>query len=84
MTEYRARYPILIMPPVAPLSNDQGQTYQVAKKYRLVSMMELDTPLQQVERPKTVDEEFASYTGVISPQGTDIIKFWAVSSYFAC
>ena len=42
MTEYRAHYPISIMPPVVPPLNDQTQTYQVAKKYKLVSMMELD------------------------------------------
>jgi hypothetical protein len=84
MTEYRAHLPNPITPPVAPPSNGRGQTYQVAKKYKLVSMTELDTPLQQVERPKTVDQEFASYTGVLSPEGTDIMKFWAVSSYFVC
>ena len=83
MTEYQARHPNPITYPVAPPPNNQGQTYQVAKKYKLVSMTELDTPLQQVERPKTVDQEFALYTGVLSPQGTDIIKFWAVSIYFA-
>ena len=83
MTEYQARYPNPITSPVAPPPNNQGQTYQVAKKYKLVSMTELDTPLQQVERPKTVDQEFALYTRVLSPQGTDIIKFWAVSIYFA-
>jgi hypothetical protein len=84
MTEYRARYPISIVPPVVPPSNNQAPTYQVAKKYKLTSMTELDTPLQLVARPKTVDEEFTFYTGILSSPGTDIIKFWAVSTCFAC
>ena len=75
MNEYQAHYSITGMPPVVPTLNNQGQTYQVEKKYKLVSMMELDTPLQHIERPKTVDQEFSSYIGVLLPQGMDIINF---------
>ncbi|KAG5633476.1 hypothetical protein H0H81_007530 [Sphagnurus paluster] len=44
-------------------------------------MLDLDTPVLQVETPTTVEEEFDTYTRALLLRDTDMIKFWDVTEH---
>ncbi|KAG5649092.1 hypothetical protein H0H81_006365 [Sphagnurus paluster] len=80
--DYRACYPLPQASATAKLASvHNDQMYRVAKRLNLASMLDLDTPVLQVETLTTVEEEFDTYTRALLLRDTDMIKFWDVTEH---
>lgn len=80
MVEYRTRYNIITATtPESSIRRPVGRAAGVASRYQLSDMMNLDVPVAEGPVVPSVDDEFKKYVSEISPEGTDMIKFWNVS-----
>ena len=74
MKEYRFKYPISLPQASGPVQPRPFMT--LASRYGLKNM-EI-APSTDEQGPKSVEEEFASYTTSMSHRGADVVAFWEV------
>ena len=56
---------------------------QIAMQYGVGNMTNFDTPTIKTPLLGTIDQELEDYTKSVSLKGTNMIKFWNVSNFFA-
>ena len=84
MIEYRRRFNIgTSTTQTTPAIATSSLMDQIAMQYGVGDMTNFNTPTIEAPLLGTIDQEFEEYTKAVSLKGTDMIKFWDVSNFFA-